>query len=583
MLAAGATAWAQPVRVVQPLDVHLQESAAYDETLKNISPAELYFTCVWRAAGMARENRRLVLARIVRGDDATAIDEYPDEHPDQHPDRPRRPARPGGATNVATLRVEKVIGVTRFEPIEVRMSFRDSAALPEPDPDKLYLMQVITSASRADWGPGAEQEGPAIHQSLQEDPWDIVSMNSTVTLWATRQQMSLRTLAVPVPEPAEEWVEGFEAMLAASQAALDEDADPLTTLQRLLQRKHRSVRAMAALAACTNSVKLTAPDIRANAYAKLILAEPDPTVQRHLAKVYFNARADILPKDADLLARLLKVKDDETAEIITLGGLQFVKTRRKAIAETLKPLLAVGGDPVRQRHIMRALVHWAGADEMDILTDELAALARRETRTDAERMTQRLACAVLLYTAPDASEDLALDVCTAEPSAVMMSYLAKRKLYAAVPKLIQGVRDGKVPWTRPVRLAVAILTGRPEMTDFAKVDAWWKEVEADKAQARMVETGFAGVDREAEATAALADLQSDDFLRRRRAREQLRNIGLPLPKAITEATQSESPEVRLTARRLIDKAGEQQTALQEELEAAAGAALAELVDWPGGL
>jgi hypothetical protein len=138
-------------------------------------------------------------------------------------------------------------------------------------------------------------------------------------------------------------------------------------------------------------------------------------------------------------------------------------------------------------------------------------------------------------------------------------------VYAAVPKLIAAGRRKEIRWSRATALTVALLTGRLTMLSFEAADAWWREVEADGAAEAMLATGFARPEAAAAVTSALADLESDDFHRRREARQRLRQFVPPVPASLREAADSASAERRLTARRLIAMAREQTAGLRQEL------------------
>lgn len=551
-LAAAEPGGAQVVQLITPIEPG-RETGQVGE----IAPAELYFSCVWRAAYGIRPNRRLIAARVLEIDAS------------------KRPEK----AYEAVMRVERVIGMEGFKPVEVRMTFLDSARLSADDPEQLYLMNVVAKESRVERGLSPAQAPAALRKSLQESPWHILSMNSRVTLWATREGVSLRTLAMPVPAPAEAWVDGFEAILAASQAGPD-DPDPLETLQRLLESPHRSVRILAAQGACNNSVKLNAPDERADAYARRILEAADPAVTRHLAKVYFNARADVLPQDPDLLVRLLRVNDLETAEIISLGGLRYVEERRERVGRLLAGLLEPDGEVLRQVHLLRGMSWWG--EEAAVLGETLAALARTPTATGIQQRRKRLAIQLLLTSGAPQADAVALEQAAEAPTPVVLQYVVANELYAAVPKLIEAGRRGRQPWTRPMSVAVALLTGRLGMRTFEEADAWWREIEQADEEQQMIESGFRGSDRSVEAAEALADLDSHDYRRRQAARRKLSTLGTPLPKVIFDAAESASAEKRLTAQRLIELTRRDGSALREELYDAAQTARQAAIDWPGG-
>lgn len=550
--AGAGPAGAQQVQIIKPIEPG-QETGQVGE----IAPAELYFSCVWRGGYGIRPNRRLIAARVLEVDDSK---------------RPEKPYE-------AVLRVERVIGMEGFEPVEVRMTFLDSAHLSADEPERLYLMNVVAKESRVERGLSPEQAPAALREAMQESPWHILSMNSRVTLWATREVVSLRTLAMPVPDPAEAWVDGFEAILAASQAG-PEDPDPLETLERLLESPHRSIRILAAQGACNNSVKLNAPDARADTYARLILEAVDPAVTRHLAKVYFNARADVLPQDPGLLVRLLQVNDAETAEIVSLGGLRYVEDRRERVGRLLAGLLAPDGDATRQVHLLRGMSWWG--EEAGVLGETLAALVRAPASTPAEKRRTKLALQLLLASGAEQADAVALEQAAEAPTPVVLEYVVTHELHEAVPKLIEVGRRGRQPWTRPMSIAVALLTGRLGMRSFEEVDAWWREIEQAGQAEQAVENTFAVGDRAAQAAEALDDLDSNDYRRRQAARRKLSTLATPLPQVIYDAAESPSAEKRLTAQRLIELAQRDGSDLLQELAAAAQAARQAVIDWPGG-
>ncbi|NBB95795.1 MAG: hypothetical protein GVY16_08645 [Planctomycetes bacterium] len=546
LVSAGA-ALAQPLEIIGAADGSVAEPEP-DTT----PPAERYFTCLWQTVEQQRSNMRLVLVRVLD-----------------------TPVRRNGNMRELSVRIERVIGVPRFEPVDVRVQLAGVNEALTADRDARHLMNLMIVGPGDERGgkPQAEQgervagsttqaeKARALRESFSDDRWFVRPMTAHVYLWAARRNTILRTPAVPIPEPVDAWVDAFE-QFATGRGANGSDVDAMETLQQCLRSRHRPVRMMASQAACANAVNLSDHDRRADAYARLIIAETDAAVQRNLAKVYFNAIGDVLPRDLDLLPELLTCRDPDAVELIARGGLSDVRRRRPDVATVLVPLLEDGSTFTRLQ-VLRGVAEWG--EDLSLLAQPLSALARKTATTNDAQAVRKAAVQLLLDGGTDQADSLALDLAVECPSAVLMEHLVDRRLYPAVPTLIAAAREKTLTWSRPVALAVAILTGRPAMRSFEAADMWWRDIETEGQVETMVETGFAGRAATGAIEAALADLDSTDFRKRRDARRRLQSLIPPVPAFLREAAEEGSAERRLTIQRLIAAAMRDEAHLREEL------------------
>jgi hypothetical protein len=499
-------------------------------------PAERYFPCLQQVVARPANRRHLVVATFV--------------------------AQPEDNADARRVRIERVIGVDGFVPITITLQNIHGQPLPEVDPDKQYIVSIVKSGMKLDAALTADDPAAAVREQFTNGKWLAQTMSHYVYVWEERRQRSLRTTAVEIPKPTGPWVVAFEKFVHARQSGID-DVEPLDTLEACLKSGNEALAMMASQAACANMVVLHRVDARATRYARLLLAAEDPAIQRNLAKLYFNAGTDVLPEDVTLLKKLLNTGHRDTTELIAIGAVGHVNQRRKQVAAVLAPIFADASRATLQHHLLKGLSDWG--KDASLLAEPLEALIRREAEGDQATATRALALQVLLDANADGAGQLARELCTQLPSAVVMESLIEQRAHQAVPRLIKAARAGKLTWSRETALAVAVLTGRLDMLDFEHVDAWWKAVESAGRAEAMVESGFAGQEIEQRAAAIIREFPGADFQRRRRLRQELRQLMPPIPASVRRAASSDSEELRLTARHLIILVGAASRARRDEL------------------
>lgn len=95
-----------------------------------------------------------------------------------------------------------------------------------------------------------------------------------------------------------------------------------------------------------------------DAFARALLALKDQTMQRRMARAYSAAKADLLPRDGELLKQIFGHEDRHVAARAVGDNLAHAAARADALAELIRPALAGEDKADNRRFVLRALTGW---------------------------------------------------------------------------------------------------------------------------------------------------------------------------------------------------------------------------------
>lgn len=356
--------------------------------------------------------------------------------------------------------------------------------------------------------------------------------------------------------------------LVLRKNADNEDVEPLDVLPGYLASDDLPTRQFATWYAAANAMEISEPDDRANRYAKIVLGTADPDQRTMLAEAYENAVEDILPADTALLKPLLHHPDPRVSVVCLQEGVRDITGRRKQVAPLLRDILNSEDTPQTHRlALLEGLKYWRN-DSLE-LQASLRKVLEQSAETAEQKRQQVLALQMLLDANADGAETLAMQWLDAMPSAVLMDYLVDQQVYPAVPRILQAVRDERIAWEEPTRLAMSLLTGRLDWTTFEQYDAWWRQAEEAGYDAHMLEHEMHHPEMLKEIRQRVEELGNSQYRVRRNARERLLELIPPVPEVLVNATKSTNAEVALTARQVIAEATNRVQPLREKLHALA--------------
>ena len=302
--------------------------------------------------------------------------------------------------------------------------------------------------------------------------------------------------------------------------------------------------------------------------ARVLLSTTDATTRGRLAGAYRAAKADLLPRDAALLKKILRHADPNVFTPALRYNLRYAEKRSKDLVGLLREILTAPAAPMRM-DALRALAGWG--EPVKVFADELEAVARGRKSLKATTPERLVALQTLLKAKAPSSADLVLATVGSVPSAVALEYAVEQRLHAIVPAIIQAARAGEIAPTPTHLAALSLLTRRFPSGEFKQFDDWWRSIEKAKRGKDMVASGFVDAGESAEARRLIEKLGSDVYRERADAQTKLAAMGTQALPALMAATRHDDPAVATAADELVARAEETFRSHRNALAAAAKA------------
>ncbi len=304
-----------------------------------------------------------------------------------------------------------------------------------------------------------------------------------------------------------------------------------------------------------------------DAFARALLATKDAATRRRLAQAYSSAKADLLPREAELLGRVWHHPDEQVRAAALGENLRHASDRARELVGLLRE--AIGGtDATTRLAVLNALTSWA--DRGLILQPELEAIARGRRTPAPPAQERRVAVRILVDAGAEGVEKIIRDTLVEVPSAVALEYAVEERLYAVAPEIIRAARSGKLAWTEIHAAALSLLTRRFPQGEFEQFNEWWAGIEQAGQTEAMVAGGFTDPSDRLRARQLIEQLGSQRYRLRREAREKLSKLGMLVLPALEAATRHSDPAVATAADQLIKSAKATFAVCRNKLTAAAG-------------
>ncbi|MHC4716610.1 MAG: hypothetical protein ACYS5V_06550 [Planctomycetota bacterium] len=360
------------------------------------------------------------------------------------------------------------------------------------------------------------------------------------------------------------------------QRPVDGRADPAGRFDRMLRYitgKDPQVRDLAACYAGANGWEYKddpATRRQPDAFARVMLDAKEPKVRGWMARAYSAAGADLLPRDPDLLRRVLGHKEEDVYTPALKYGLRHASARAEALAGAIRSRLDGPKCQAERRClVLKALTGWG--EHARPFVPQLEAIARGKAKPPATELDRVTALRLCLDAGCDDADRLVLDTLEAVPSAVGLKYAVDHKLYALVPAVIGSVRKGRLAWTDVHSAALVLLTRRFPDGTYESFDAWWSALEKTGRADAAVRDGFADPTARTRARKLIARLSSPRYKVREAARAQLKKLGWAAAEELESASRSADPEVAASVSQALDAAKARFKDSADRLEAAAKA------------
>ena len=467
----------------------------------------------------------------------------------------------------------------KFKPSDLKLgihyvrNYVKRDAIPKPSPTRYLLM--LRNIEKNEYGPtlvkGAEGEE---EDEEEEEPTKPKAEWVVAHDWIKGRSGTSPFIALPT-HPDKQIAAIRELLFGRDTAG--KEVDLYVRGMRYLASPDKTTRNLAACVAGRTALGLDGAESRPakfDQYATFLLSQfrttsdtpkktpapkRHPDVSRRLAQAYLQAKSDILPRDAKLLAALLG-HDDSAIARAALGGIFRSRARSQALAPLLRPFLTgPNGTPKRRSMVLWALKGWK--KKSMLLEKELTALARA---TDTNATDRWRALTLLLYYQASEAPDLVRIALAGKASLIALDYAVTHHQAEVVPILAQALQKRKYRWTPGLAAAVRLLTGEEHSTSREFLQ-WWQKLQADGQADAAVKRGFARGEQVRNVAVWIQQLSSRKFSEREAARKNLLAWEGPIPQALKKLAQSQNPEERLAAEKILAELKEQDAPDQEAI------------------
>jgi len=497
------------------------------------APAQpgVLFSALWRYRGIISSARyRLLVVEILE---------------------PKDPAKLRGTHRIRLRAVADVVGQAKgFKPQDISVVVSLSSArklAPSLEPKRyLALLRSYTRSGKTTW-----QISTLYHQGRR----------------TAGRSVSRYYYLVGIDRPEGPLIEAVRRLLLRRKGG---SADAFKDMLHYLRSEDRQTRDFAASFAAVNGWGFAGSEDQKDqpdAFARALLSTSDAATRRALAGAYSTAKADLLPRDRQLLGKIFRHEDPEVTAAALGANLRLAGAR----AETLGPfirevLLEPQANAAARRQVLSALGGWN--EKALAFRAELEALARGKPPKAPDPVERLLALHVLLDNKVEGAGGLVLATLTEVPSAVALQYAVSERLYAVVPAVIRGVRKSRLVWSGAHSAALSLLTRRFPEGDFQQFDRWWSEIESSGREEAVLSSGFADPRVQARAARLIDQLGSDSYRRRLAAREALVGLGTAVLPALRAAARRKDAEISVAATELIAMAETRFESCRKRLAAA---------------